>query len=315
MSQHLPNIEENNQQLLNDIQSLQSMEQDLFNSLETNPNLTSQQQQKIIEKINQISQMRINLYKTLSSVNSYYQTALVTSQGTLKEQSSAIQIVENELNQAKERLRLIEEEKNNKIRLVEINSYYGDKYAEHSSLMKIIIFMLVPVIILTLLNKKGFLPNTIYYGLISIIAAIGGYFIWMRIGSIIMRDNMNYQEYDWMFDPKSAPTGSSNSSDPWFNSSINIGTCIGQECCSEGQIYDTSLNLCVIGTSPTNTTNTSSTNSSSSVSNNMESFITETLANQVLTKTNTTNKYKQSNSFSLPPKPNSSEAFTNYLKI
>ena len=187
--------------------------------------------------------------------------------------------------------------------------------------MKIIIFMLVPVIILALLNKKGFLPNTIYYGLISIIAVIGGYFIWMRIGSIIMRDNMNYQEYDWMFDPKSAPTGSSNSSDPWFNSSINIGTCIGQECCSEGQIYDTSLNLCVIGSSSnTNNSNNISSNSSTnasstSVSNNMEPFIAETLANQVLTKTNTTNKYKQSNIFSLPPKPISSEAFTNYLKI
>uniref|UniRef100_A0A6C0EPK6 Uncharacterized protein n=1 Tax=viral metagenome TaxID=1070528 RepID=A0A6C0EPK6_9ZZZZ len=302
MSQQLPNIEENNEQLLNDIQSLQSMEQELFNSLETNPNLTSQQQQKIVEKINQLSQMRINLYKTLSGVNSYYQNALVTSQGTLQEQSSAIQIVENELNQAKERLRIIEQEKNNKIRLVEINTYYGDKYAEHASLMKIVIFMLVPVIILALLNKKGILPTTIYYGLICIIAVIGGYFFWMRIGSIIMRDNMNYQEYDWMFDPNSAPTGSSNSNDPWFNSSINIGTCVGQQCCSEGQIYDTSLNMCVLDT----------TTSAGTVS---ESFITETLANQVLTKTNVTNKYKHQNILSPSPKPNTSDGFTNYLHI
>ena len=35
--------------------------------------------------------------------------------------------------------------------LVEINNYYGDKYAEHSEIMKIIIFTLVPVIIITLL--------------------------------------------------------------------------------------------------------------------------------------------------------------------
>ena len=37
-----------------DIQSLQQMEQDLFTSLETNTNLTPQQQQKIIEKMNHI---------------------------------------------------------------------------------------------------------------------------------------------------------------------------------------------------------------------------------------------------------------------
>lgn len=357
MSQQLPNIEENNQQLLNDIQSLQEMEQQLFNSLETNPNFTSQQQQQIVGKINQISQMRINLYKTLSGVNSYYQNALTTSQGTLQEQSAAIEIVENELNQAKNRLKLIEEEKNNKIRLVEINTYYGDKYAEHASLMKIVIFMLVPVIILALLNKKEILPNSIYYGLICIIAAIGAYFFWMRMSSIIMRDNMNYQEYDWWFNPTDAPTGSSNSSDPWFNSSINLGTCIGQECCSTGQLYDTSSNLCIdisssAGTSSAGTSSAGSNimNSISSDSSNImgsissdssnimgsissgtsnlvgsasnlvssaftESFITESLANQVLTKTNTTNKYKQNNAFSSPPKPNSSERFMNYLKF
>ena len=41
----LPNIQENNEQILNDIQSLQQMEQQLFSSLESNPNLTIAQQQ------------------------------------------------------------------------------------------------------------------------------------------------------------------------------------------------------------------------------------------------------------------------------
>ena len=45
-------IQQNNEQLLNDIQSLQKMEQQLFDSLETNPNLTTKQQEQIIEKMN-----------------------------------------------------------------------------------------------------------------------------------------------------------------------------------------------------------------------------------------------------------------------
>ena len=57
----LPNISQNNEQILNDIQSLQQMEQSLFNNLETNTNLTPQQQQQIIEKMNQLTNMRINL--------------------------------------------------------------------------------------------------------------------------------------------------------------------------------------------------------------------------------------------------------------
>ena len=270
----LPNISQNNEQILNDIQSLQQMEQDLFSSLETNTNLTPQQQQKIIEKMNQITNMRINLYQTLSGVNNFYGTALKSSTGTLKEQTAAIGIVESELNKSKKRLQLLEAEKNNKIRLVEINDYYGDKYAEHSQLMKIIIFTLVPIIILAILNNKGILPSKIYTILIVIISFIGAYFMWRRFASIIMRDNMNYQEYDFYFDPNAAPTGSSTtiSDDPWLSLKVP-GSCVGQYCCSDGQTYDSELNQCIGASTVT-----------ASSSNTTESFVTESMVNNVLTK-------------------------------
>ena len=137
----LPNVEQNNEQILSDIQSLQQTEQQLFNSLETNPNLSKDQQQKIVEKMNQISNMRINLYKTLSGINAFYKSALTSSVGTLQQQVIAVGIVEDELNRSKKRLEILQEERNNKIRLVEINDYYSDTYAEHSQLMKIIIFI------------------------------------------------------------------------------------------------------------------------------------------------------------------------------
>ena len=262
-----PNVAENNEQILNDIQSLQQMEQQLFNSLETNTTLSPQAQQQIVEKMNQLSNMRINLYQTLSGVNGFFQNALSSSVGTLQEQTVAIGIVENELNQAKKNLEVLEAEKNNKIRLVEINDYYGEKYSEHSQLMKIIIFTLVPVIILAFLNNKGILPNTIYYILLIIVAIIGAYFFWVRIASIIMRDNMNYQEYSWYFNPSKAPSGAASATDPWLSNNMP-GTCIGQECCSAGQTWDASLNVCV-GDSTVNVT---------------ESFLTETMVNKALTK-------------------------------
>lgn len=240
-----PNISQNNEKILNDIQMLQQIEQQLFNNLETNTSLTPQQQQEIVEKMNQISNMRINLYQTLSGVNNFFENALSSSIGTLREQSVAIGIVENELNQAKKRLEALEQEKNNKIRLVEINDYYGDRYSEHSKLMKIIIFTLVPVIILAVLNNKEILPNIIYYVLLIIVCLIGGYFFWTTYFSIISRDNMNYQEYDWGFDPATATTGTTTqASDPWLSNG-NLGTCIGQECCSNGQTWDASINQCV----------------------------------------------------------------------
>ena len=270
----LPNVQQNNEQILNDIQSLQQMEQQLFNSLETNTTLTTEQQQKIVEKMNQLSNMRINLYQTLSGVNNYFENALNTSIGSLKQQVVAIGIVESELNKAKRRLEILEEEKNNKIRLVEINTYYGDKYAEHAQLMKIIIFTLIPIIILGVLNNKGILPSMIFNILLIIISVIGAYFFWRRFASIITRDNMNYQEYDWYFDPNSAPTGSSSNSDPW-TSNLNYGTCIGDACCSDGMTYDASMNQCV----PSTTTTATTTSTATTTANATESFV-----NQMLTK-------------------------------
>jgi hypothetical protein len=281
----LPDIQQNNEQILNDIQSLQQMEQQLFNSLETNTSLTTTQQEQIIDKINQISTMRVNLYQTLSGVNNYFQNTLTSSIGTLKEQTVAISIVESELNQAKKRLALLEEEKNNKVRLVEINDYYGEKYAEHGQLMKIVIFTLVPIIILAILNNKGFLPDKIYYLLVGFFAIFGAIFFWYRMFSIWARDNMSYQEYDWP-----APTGTTGSttvsSDPWFTGKLP-GTCIGEFCCSTGQTYDSSLNQCV-GDST------------------VETFVTESMLNNVLSKNSGTRK---SNSSFLP---NNSDSFINY---
>ena len=245
----LPNIQENNEQILNDIQSLQQMEQQLFNSLESNTSLSPEEQQKIIEKMNQLSTMRVNLYQTLSGVNNYFGNALNSSIGTLKEQAIAIQIVESELNKSKKRLELLEEERNNKIRLVEINTYYGDKYAEHSQLMKIIIFTLRPIIILAFLNNKGLLPSIIYYSLLLIIALIGGYFFWKRFASIIMRDNMNYQEYAWTFNPNNASTATATVTDDPWKSNLALGACIGDSCCSDGLVYDDSINQCIMPTS------------------------------------------------------------------
>lgn len=240
----LPDVQETNSKILNDIQSLQNIEQELFNSLE-NPDMSSEQQEKIIKKVNDISQMRINLYTTLTGVNDYFHNALNNSRGTLTEQTNAIGILEKELNSSKKKLKILEEQKNNKIRLIEINDYYGQRYSEHSELMKIIIFMMLPIIVLALLNKYGILPLKFFIILMIIIVVIASFKLWKIFASIITRDNLNYQEYSWYFNAATAPSNISTSDDPWATN-INLGTCIGENCCSEGQSYDNVLNMCVI---------------------------------------------------------------------
>jgi hypothetical protein len=249
MSNIQENIQENNEKILNDIQSLQQIEQNLFNELENNNDLTTEERSKMIEKMNQLSNMRINLYKTLSNVNIYYDNALNSSNNISVQQKTAIDIVENELNKSKRRLQILEEEKNNKVRLVEINTYFGEKYAEHIQLMKIIIYMLLPIIIILFLRNKGLLPNVLFNIILIIISVIGSYYFWNTFSSILMRDNMNYNEYDWYFNANDLPqTSSINTNDVWNTPklNINLGSCIGNGCCSDGLVYDSTLDQCVI---------------------------------------------------------------------
>jgi len=284
---NLPDMEENNSQILNDIQSLQTLEQELFNNLENEPDISSDQQQQIISKINNISNMRVNLYQTLGGVNDFFKSSLSNSTNTLVEQTKAIEIVEQELNKSKKRLELLEEEKNNKIRLVEINNYYGQKYAEHSDLMKNIIYILIPVLILSLLKNKGILPDTIYYILVVIITVIGSYFLWHKFVSILTRDSMNYQEYNWNFDANSAPlANTSDSSDPWAStsSSSSSGTCMGEACCPTGLTYDSSANQCQVNNSTASTTITTASSVTTPTTTTSTSTSTESFVSDIFTK-------------------------------
>lgn len=270
----IPDISKNNDEILQNIQLLQNSEQELMRELENNASLTSQQQQKIISKIQQLTDIRSGLYSTLSGMNSFYQSALSSSTGTLKEQTAAINIVETELNRTKQRLQYLEMEKNNKIRLVEINEYYGDKYAEHTTLMKIVIFTLIPIIILTIIYNKGFLPSIVYYILFIIVGIVGSIYFWSTYSSIVSRDNMNYDEYAWPFDPNSAPKGTGSESDPWAGGII--GTCIGEACCQPDQVYDTTLNKCISGLIADSTTTTTT----ESFENNLFTGLEKTAPNK-----------------------------------
>lgn len=161
-SRNFNSLQERNKQVLANISQLQIQEKNLYDILD-DINISTEQKQQTIKRINEISQMRINLYYSLKDMYSFYQTNISESRETLSQEVSAINILENELNESKIRMNLLEDEKNNKIRLVEINTYYGKRYNAYSKIMKTIVIFCVPLIILAVLKKKRTRsPNFIY---------------------------------------------------------------------------------------------------------------------------------------------------------
>jgi len=236
------NLQERNQQVLDNISQLQTQEKELYTSLD-DPNLTSEQKQQIINKINEISTIRLNLYSGIQDMYSYYQQNVSSSRSTLGQEMTAIDIIENELNESKKRLNLIQDQKYNKLRLVEINTYYGKRYNAHTNLMKTIVFTCIPLIILAILANKGILPSQLYRVLSAIVIIIAVIILGRQIIDLTNRDNMNWDEYNWYFNPNDAPTGDgSQATDPW---ALPTATCIGSACCYDGSTYDDIKNICV----------------------------------------------------------------------
>lgn len=245
-STNFDNLQERNQQVLNNISQLQNQEKDLYQQLE-DVSLSAEQKQDIINKINEISQIRLNLYEGLKDMFLYYQENIAAAKTTLGQSAIAVDVLENELNQSKKRINLIEDRKNDKLRLVEINTYFGKRYNAHANLMKTIVIICIPIIILAVLTNNGILPSSIYKLLVVIILVIGSIFIGMQIIDMSNRDDMNWDEYNWYFNKSKAPvdttfTGNTSSSDPWTTPTV---TCIGSACCYNGSTYDSTKNVCV----------------------------------------------------------------------
>jgi len=256
------NLGQGSEQTISNITDLQTIEMKLYESLDNNK-LTQEQRSRIIDKINEIAQTRLTLYQGISNMASSYQQNLETSNNTIQEQMLAIDIVENELNQAKRRLNLLEEQKYNKLRLVEINTYYGKQYNAYKDVAKTIVFFSILVLIIVILGKKEILPTNIYIVLNVLVISMGAIGVGRQIIKISNKDNMNFDEYDWYFDKSKAPvdttptltgTDGSSTSDPWATSNI---ACVGATCCDEasGFIYDSTKNMCVLSTTNTTTTN------------------------------------------------------------
>ena len=290
-SDDIKNLNQGNQQTLNDIKNLQMYEKELYDNLEQNSfngKLTAEQKQNIVDKINQISQMRINLYDNLKNMYGFLQQNASTSRTTLNEQMIAIQIVENELNESKRKLKLLEDEKYNKIRLVEINTYYGKQYNAHTQIMKIIVYVCIPIIILSILVNRGLIPENIYNILTGLIIIIGLFFIVRKILDMINRDNMNYDEYDWYFNKGESPsqdtTVASSGSNPWTTPSM---TCMGAACCYEGSTYDETQNICipnVLQSTTTTSSTTTSTPTSTTTTDTSTDPVTESMVSNVFSK-------------------------------
>ena len=240
------NFSEKNQQVLFGISQLQKTEKELYANLEL-PNLSSIEKQRIINQINELSQMRMDMYSNLQYLYSSYQQNVNNLDTTSDIQIKEINAMEDELNQLKIHLNSIDQMKIDKLRTVEINNYYAKRYNAYKNIMFVISLSCIPILLLTILSNKTIIPTNVYGLLVSLIVVIASYLIFKQYLDISNRDNINWDSYSWYFNKNDAPNpGDADDEGDLVEEEGEGGDlCIGSACCQEGTIYDSNLNICV----------------------------------------------------------------------
>jgi hypothetical protein len=242
--------EEQQLKILKNIEQLQTIEKTLYADLDAPIPPTNAD--SIITRINQLSDIRMSLFKSLNYTYQALQKNVNNSRTELVELLAVVNVMEEELNNAKAQLNQLYDIKHGKMRMVEINTYYGKQYMAQGRLLKLIIFVAVLLLILAILWKKGLLSDDIAKILIGLVFGVGMFFIVRRLLDITTRDNMNYDAYNWNFDPATqTPTVYEYDKAKLMGLQVDLDQtfngldCIGDACCSAGMKYDKAVRKCI----------------------------------------------------------------------
>lgn len=244
----------NNELLIQDINKLLAIADKLQETI-NQPGIGATQQQDAAKSLNGVMDMIYTLYSTLQTNNNYYQDTLQSVTASLNDQRTALSVIEDEFEQRRAKEQMLKQEKLNKIRAVEINQYYEDKYDTQLKLVKVVVYFLAAMAVLAFINKmlieKGILhDNMMMYGLVGIASLFLSLYFWKEIYKLMFVNNLDYQTIDFPFNVQKAtatavPTTSDSSTDPWASTTTNQ-YCVGSSCCGTGLIFDASLNICAV---------------------------------------------------------------------
>mgnify|MGYP007047359755 CR=1 FL=1 len=245
MSAPLADYKDKNAEIVGYIEEFNKVEEELTYQLAYAR--TKDDRSSIEKSIAIIQTSRNNLANALGGMNVYYTSNLENSSQTLAQQTEAVAIIDREMQLAKARLDYINKQKANKLRVVEVNQYYGAAYRERTTLVKWIVAGIVVAVIFTYIKKLfgAFAPDLIWNIVAFFAITFFAYNILMVILSLSARSKMVYDEYNWTFDKDSAPYFDADRK--WSNpfKMASLGGCVNDGCCHEGTTWDTETSLCV----------------------------------------------------------------------
>jgi len=202
------------------------------------PKLSDTDRDEIVEQINDEGEKRRQLYELVTTTRAAQRAAESMAERAAKQQIETFKFIEKNLDASKTAINAIMEERQKKMKLVEINTYFGKTYQGYGKLARGVVIVAVFFLIPYFLRKK-YNSNTVAGPLEMLIKILGGLYILFLIFDIASRRNDNYDQYIFPM----APTNKMdliNANNAANSKIIDISgidipeLCAGSFCCGPG---------------------------------------------------------------------------------
>ena len=217
--------------VLEAIQVSQLDQQRLYNQLRivSDNDDSTDEQRDILKSINRLSTVRKTLFITLDQIYRQLGSQLGTARGVLADQITVAKVMEQQLSEANRSLDQVVGSQDNKMRMVEINTYYADKYKAQTGLMQLIIVVSVVFLVVVISMKRKWVPAKAGAIVLVGVSIVGILLIGVRVVDIGSRSNMVFDEYDWDGPPAYIATEKKGGGDqrPFV-------PCVNSLCCAPG---------------------------------------------------------------------------------
>ena len=119
-----------------------------------------------------------------------------------------------------------------KKRLVEMHVYQEKKYQAYLDILNQFTFYCIILLILAILKKRFIISYSFTQILIMILIVISGIHMYLKIADVNMRNNVDFDEYDWSFTADSQSDPNKIDTNLHENTQSGGASCVEAACCN-----------------------------------------------------------------------------------
>jgi hypothetical protein len=230
------------QQMLTSVQSLQDAQKDLMHKYASAT--TPAERTNIANEMDKNEAIRSNLLRSIGTTTVVSNQLVANKKDETNNRNLLLKVANEELDAARSAMEETKQNQNEKERMIQLNTYYGKRFMAQAGVMKIFIYMCVPVLILAILANMGFLPNYIAGFLIIAAIVVGLIYIYYAMQDINRRDETNFDEYKWDFDPSRVGPLVHPHHHHKKKDAAGAGGCMNAACCASNNQWNPSTKKC-----------------------------------------------------------------------